>query len=113
MATKSIAPMVKRWDDEHTYVVEGSYFYHTEAQAKNSMQKDAVKWLLNTSWKELDSGAYWYGRVERHTKTMYGNLVGTFRAYRYRDNGIDTIDCIYNGKSKSMPTAKAKLILKN
>ena len=37
MATKSIKPMVKRWDEEHTYVVGGSYFYHTEAQAKNGM----------------------------------------------------------------------------
>ena len=34
---KTIKPMVKRWDDEHTYVVEGSYFYHTLAQAKNGM----------------------------------------------------------------------------
>lgn len=112
MATKSIAPMVKRWDDEHTYVVEGSYFYHTLAQAKNGMQKDAAKWLLNTSWKELDSGAYWYGRIERQTKTMYGDLAGTLRAYRYRDNGIDIIDCVFNGKSIAVPTKKVKEILK-
>lgn len=72
----------------------------------------AVKWLMNTSWKELDSGAYWYGEIDRKTKSQPLHRIGILRAYRYHDNGIDMIDCVYKGKSNAMPTAKAKLILK-
>ena len=60
----------------------------------------------------MDSGAYWYGRVVRQTKTMYGDLVGILRAYRVRNNGIDTIECVYKGKAIAVPTNKAKEILK-
>ena len=111
MATKtSIKPMVKKWDEDHTYS-DGEYWYHTESQIKKQMQKKAVDWLLKTPWKSLEEGAYWYCSATRKTKSSYGSF-GIMRAYRYRDNGIDMIDCVFNGKSKAVPTIKAKEILR-